>query len=54
MKRFVLYQPPNSSSDDTQKDLPHLEFLSRMNFNDIIDDNFNVEEIEVSIRKLKR
>ena len=32
--------------------LPHLELLSKMNCDDIID-NFTVEEIEVSIRKLK-
>ena len=42
-----------SSLVDTQNALPHLEFLSKMNFDDIIDDNFSVEEIEVSIRKLK-
>ena len=44
----------NSSLDDTQKDLPRPEFLLRMNFNGIVDDNFTVKEIEVSIRKLKR
>ena len=43
----------SSSLGDTNKALPHLQFLSKMNFDDIIDDNFTVEEIEVSIRKLK-
>ena len=43
----------NSSINDTQKDLSCLEFLSRLNFDDIIDDNFTAEEIEESIRKLK-
>ena len=43
----------NSSLHNTQKNLPRLESLSRMNFDDIIDDNFTVEEIEASLRKVK-
>ena len=38
---------------DTHKALPHLEFLLKMNYDDIIDDNFTVKKIEGSLRKLK-
>ena len=50
---FLSQIDSNSSLNDIQKDLPHFEFLSRLNFDDIIDDNFTAEEIEESIRKLK-
>ena len=36
-----------------QEDLTHLALLSKMNFDDIVDQDFTVEEIEASLRKLK-
>ena len=34
-------------------DLPYIEFLSKMNYDNIIDEDFTIEEIEASIKKLK-
>ena len=38
---------------DLQNDMSRLDSLSKMNYDDIIDEEFSTEEIEVSIRKLK-
>ena len=61
--KTLLQSEPNSnlnlsvtqatSLSATKTNLQHLEFLSRMNHDDIIDDDFTIEEIEASIKKLK-
>ena len=48
-----LYVTQATSLSTTKTNLQHLEFLSRMNHDDIIDDDFTIEEIEASIKKLK-
>ena len=43
----------NSSIDEAQNEMPHLDALSRLNVDDIIDDDFTVEEVETCLKKLK-
>ena len=50
---FLSRAASNENLLHIQNDLPRLESLSKMNLDDIIDDNFTTDEIEASIRKLK-
>ena len=50
---FLSRAASNENLLHIQNDLPRLESLSKMNLDDIIDDDFTTDEIEASIRKLK-
>ena len=50
---FQSQSKPSSDLSVSNMDLPNIEVLSRMNFDNIIDEEFTIEEIEVSIKKLK-
>ena len=51
---FQSHSESNANLLDIQNGLPRLELLSRMKYDDIVDDDFTVDEVETSIRKLKR
>ena len=50
---FQSQSKPSSDLSVSNMDLPNIEVLSRMNFDDIIDEELTIEEIEASIKKLK-
>ena len=43
----------NSSIDEAENEMPRLDALSRLNVDDIIDDEFTVEEVETCLKRLK-